>query len=178
MITIKEYYIGELNERIQYTKFIDYMAAHSDAFSVVYFKYRNSERTKKSTLAIKNQLDRYKLFSQNVNRWPGTETMNELGHTYRLVVYRCAEDTADILKSVDNLYAWDYPRFPMDLAFYRDGYAWFSSCAHEWLSWFYTNDEKAVEELSACGISVKEDGSANSEKMFPLPAVAAKKLCK
>ena len=46
---IKSYYIDALNERLPYTKFIDYMVAHSDAFSVVYFKYHDSERTKKST---------------------------------------------------------------------------------------------------------------------------------
>lgn len=173
---IKSYYIDALSERLPYTKFIDYMVANSDAFSVVYFKYHDSERTKKSTREMKKQLEPYKLFSCNVYKWPGTETENAFGHIYRLAVYRCDEAVADILKTVDHLYAWNYPAFPMDLAFYRDGYAWFSSCAHEWLMWFYTNDVLAVEALAAQGLSVEEDGEKDIEKMFLLPAAAAKKL--
>lgn len=173
---IKDYYIDALDDRAVYTKFIDYMVAHSDAFSVVYFKYRDAERTKKSTREMKKQLEPYKLFSCNVDKWPGTETENDAGHIYRLAVYRCGEGAADILKSVDNLYAWNYPAFPMDLAFYRDGYAWFASCAHEWLMWLYTNDALAVAEMSALGLSVEEVRETDSEKMFPLPAAAAKKL--
>lgn len=65
---IKSYYIDALNERLPYTKFIDYMVAHSDAFSVVYFKYHDSERTKKSTREMKKQLEPYKLFSCNVDK--------------------------------------------------------------------------------------------------------------
>lgn len=76
---IKRYYIDALNKRLPYTKFIDYMVAHSDAFSVVYFKYHDSERTKKSTREMKKQLEPYKLFSCNVDKWPARRRKTNSG---------------------------------------------------------------------------------------------------
>lgn len=166
---MESYYVESLDDRATYIRFIDYMLARSAAFSVVYFKYHEAEKTKKSTLEIKKRLDPYKLWSRNVSKWPGTETMNKSGHIYRLIIYKSDAAVSEFLKVVETLYEWDYPRYPMDLAFYRDGYAWFASSAHEGLNWLYTDDTTIVKQLSDCGIAASKTRSIEYNKLFLLP---------
>ena len=54
------YYIDKFSSKERYAQFIRYMLSISDAFSVVYFRYSESEPLKKSTREIKKLLDPYK----------------------------------------------------------------------------------------------------------------------
>lgn len=163
---MKTYYIEEFEDKIVYTNFIRYMLAHSDTFSFVYFKYKDSEPTKKTTAEIKKLLLPYKIYAENVSRWPGTVTLNEFQHIYRLVMYKAVSQAETALSKADAIYDWDYPKYPMDLCFYRDGYAWFATSSHENWNALYTNDVSIIEELRWLGVCISCDDDTHDEDLF------------
>ena len=77
-----------------------------------------------------------------------------------------------MLKAND-IFDWCYPQFPMDLSFYKEGYAFFASCAHERLSWFFSDSDEEVNTLKELGtdITVQREG----EKPF-FDEMLAKKM--
>lgn len=163
---MKTYYIDDFKNKDVYDNFIRYMLSHSDAFSFVYFKYRNGEPTKKTTADIKKLLLPYKMYAENVSKWPSTVTLNEFNHIYRLVMYKSVPQAEIALTKVDAIYDWDYPKYPMDLCFYRDGYAWFATSSHECWNALYTNDISIIEELKTLGVSIFRDDDTDDENLF------------
>ena len=163
---MKKYYINNFTTKEAYQAFIRYMLLNSDAFSFVYFKYRDSDRTKKSTKEIKDLLKPYKICARIVNEWPGTITLNENGHIYRLVMYKACIEAEKALNKASQIYEWQYPEFPTDLCFYKNGYAWFASCAHENLNWFYTNEQSVIDELTQLGVDIEYCSDIDDSKMF------------
>lgn len=165
---MKEYYIEEFSSKEIYQAFIHYMFINSDSFSVVYFSYHEGEKKKKSVKEIAEALRPYKTYSKNVNEWPGTITFPEEGmrHIYRLTIYKTAPEAEKELYKVSHLYEWHYPKMPMDIAFYKDGYAWFSCCAHEQLYFLYTDDETVIEELDKLGVKSVFSREIDKSKLY------------
>ncbi len=131
MICYNSYYVeGCEIEEISH-RFLRVILSYSDVFSLIFFRYRQNEKTSKSAAMIKKKLAPFKLFSQDVNEWPGTKTLNERGHIYRMITYRANIDVLPTIEEVATLWDWDYPLFPMDPCFYKNGYAWFSVSSHE-----------------------------------------------
>ena len=166
---MNKYFLDEFKRFKNYQNFIEYMLSHSDAFSGVYFRYRENEPLKRRTKLIYDQLKPYMLYNKNVMEWPGTITQNAYHHIYRFVLYRADMKCLDTLLLVKKLYEWDYPLAPMDLCFYRNGYCWLETTAHEGYAWLYTDDEEEVKTLESLGANLefyKEDG-----KMFCLDKI-------
>lgn len=151
---MKEYYVEEFKNKESYLAFIRYMLLNSDTFSLIYFKYIESEKTKKSVKEVKKALEHLKIYSCNTLKWPGTETTNNDHHIYRMIIYNSLLDAEKVLNKVEQIYEWQYPQLPMDLCFYKNGYAWFASCAHENLNWLYTNEISVVEDLKTLGVDL------------------------
>lgn len=150
-----------LEQKESYRKFIDIMSEYSDAFSVVYFQYRETERKRITVRIVEKKLKKDLIYSCHSNKWPGTETLNRLNHIYNLSFYKVNEDTCEILKKVHSLYSWDYPNYPMDLCFYKNGYGFFESSAHEEYNRIYTDDETLINELRKNGLINEDDNCDN-----------------
>ena len=153
-------------EKSKYNDFLRYMLDNSDEFSLVYFKYKESEPTKKSTYEIKKRLSPYKISAKNVNVMPSMITLNENGHIYRLTRYESSSEVEEILSSVDMLYDWDYPKYPMDLCFYKNGYCWFAVSSHEYWNAIYTNDNEIINDLEKIGLEIEYYGETKENELF------------
>lgn len=125
----------------------------SDAFSLVYFRYEDSEKYSRTAKDMKERLEKFKIYRMRANAWGGTITLDK-EHEYMYTLYRCVPEVRDILVSVDNLYEWDYKAYPMDLSFFRDGYSFLCSTAHASSTVLLTDDEKILEDMKNLGLDV------------------------
>ncbi len=155
---MKTYYInGNYRDDLcgaAYKKLIEYMVPHSDAFSFVFYQNREGEKRRVTVRNIKQALNPFKVFSKKVFEWPGMITM-DYRHVYLLSAYVSHPDVIPILNSVNSLYEWDYPVYPMDLSFYKDGYAIFASVAHECWNCLYAENRDIVYDLKKLGFDLE-----------------------
>ena len=141
----------------------------SDALSLVYFKYKENEKLSKSAAQMKRHLVSYKIHSQNVIEWPGTKTLNDNGHIYQMITYRIDNNLRSILDTVDTIWDWDYPAFPMDPAFYKDGYCWFQVTAHERLNTLFLKEDNlfpSLRDFENIGVTLIPKGKATESELF------------
>ena len=163
---MKSYIVEEMQNKEIYCRFIKIMLKHSDAFSLVYFKYRSSELSRFSAWRVRKQLKPYLIYSHYGDEWPAMKTYNQFGHIYDIALYRADPLTEKALCKVNNLFDWDYPKFPMDLCFYNNGYGWFACCSHEEYAILYTDDEKIIAELENAGVELSYDGDVSTSQLF------------
>lgn len=163
---MKCYYVSGLDDRTAYLKFVQYMIERSSSFSLVYFRYNSSEKLKKTCRSVKTDLASYKLFEKNVLKWPSMETRNENGHIYRLAMYRSVPEVESVLARANSLWDWDYPALPMDLCFYKDGYAWFAASSHETWNCLYIDDANTAAEMRALGFVLTDEAEIDDTSVF------------
>ena len=166
MDEISSYYINEFKNREDYINFIKYFVHNSDAFSLVYFRYTKNERVKESVKKIKKLLQPYKIYSKTSNEWPGTKTLNYNNHIYTLCLYRSDERVIDILSIVNDIFDWEYPDYPMDLSFFKNGYAWLTTCSHEYFCILYTNNKSIVTDLKELGVDIEKGETVYTTNIF------------
>ncbi len=166
---LQTYDLQQTYDQHIYFEFLHYMLKHSQFFSLLYFRYHENERLEKVVQEIRKGLREYKVSAELVNQWPGTITRNEQGHLYQLVIYRADPGAEEYLRKVPRLFDWDYPRYPMDLAFYKNGYAWFALSAHETWDSLYTDDYTHVENLKKLGVRIEYNKEASNSEIFYLP---------
>lgn len=165
---MKSYTIHDFNNWEEYALFIRFMIDKSDKFSLVYFKHTEDEEWLKPVENVYNTLKSYTVYEKKTTMWPGTITLNENNHIYNMVVYKSIPNVEEALLTAFSLYAWDYPILPMDLCFYRDGYAWFELCAHErWNRIIIENDED-VQMLRDLGVELSGCEDINESELFRL----------
>jgi hypothetical protein len=167
-MTFNCYYVDKCEQKDISQKFINAVFRYSDAFSLIYFQYEKGEKMKKSTRNIKNALNPYKLESRTVLEWPGTITMDNR-HIYRMITYRTDKNVLPILLSVDTIWDWNYSRYPMDPAFYKNGYAWFYVTSHEHINQLYLREDNSfpsVDELESLGVKLIPDKSIDESCVF------------
>lgn len=162
------FYVEMFDSVEKYKNFIEYMLSHSDYFSFIYFKHREGEKNKKSVETIKTLLKPYKIYSKVTNKWPGTVSLNENNHIYKFFLYKADIGAKTALNKVGQIFEWNYPEYPMDLCFYKDGYAWFSSCAHERLNWLYIREEEqnVVTQLERIGAQITYSKCIDDDSLF------------
>ena len=85
--------------------------------------------------------------------------MNEypIGIYYLYHFYRFSAEIKNYLLTNKNLYAWLNPGYPEDISFFKDGYCWLYSVAHEDLCDIYCENEKEYEYLKSIGIQFWDD---------------------
>ena len=135
------------------------LTAHSKAFSLIYFRYDRKEKYSRTTQKIEKKLKNYEIGSREVKKWPGTETLDERS-IYKMVTYRIDEeslwDIIDVFDTTKTVWDWDYPKYPMDICFYReDGLAWFYITAHERHNTLILDDSMGLSVLDIESIGVK-----------------------
>lgn len=163
---MKSYFLDEFEDKKTYIRFVKYMLLHSDSFSLVYFKYTENEKEKTTVKEIKNLLKAYKIFAINGNQWPSTATLNVNNHIYKIVLYKADLGAEAALSKAEKLFDWDYPLLPMDLCFYKNGYAWLSSSSHEHFAYLYFNDKQTLVDLNNMGVKIRYDRDIDDSKLF------------
>lgn len=78
-------------------------------------------------------------------------------HHSAIYYFRLSKKMKDILGDRNDLYSWKYPTSIEDLCFFREGYCWLDSVAHEELCFIYCKDEEEYEYLKSIGIEFVED---------------------
>lgn len=152
---MKKYYLNGFSNSKSYLKFVDFAIKNSDAFSLVYFKYNNSEIPEKTVEQVEKILCPFEIYSELVNEWASMKTLNEFNHIYNLKMYKAEEGAKEALVNADSLFEWDYPQLPMDLCFFKDGYAWVSSCAHEHHCEIYLENDAQFTQLQEMGADIE-----------------------
>lgn len=164
------YFVEGCEQKDISRSFIRILLACSDAFSLIYFRYKENEKQKKSTLKIKKKFAPYKLCSKEVTEWPGTKLYgNEQGHIYQMETYSIDMAMLPVFDSVDTIWDWDYPQFPMDPCFYRNGYAWFSISTHEHDNSLYLREDESVPsvlDLESFGLKLIPQGEVKESELF------------
>ena len=110
---MREYYLDEFQNRENYVKFIAYMLKHSDFFSMVFYRSRRTDPSKRGIREFKDSLRRYHLHSEEMKEWPGIEVRDE---SYCVIAYYYS-DTAclEALSKVDGIFEWYYPKALLDV---------------------------------------------------------------
>lgn len=152
----RTYYVDGLEKPEISHRLFRVLVSYSDTFSLIYFRYKQNERPSKTTSTIKKELGPFQLNTRITLEWPGTKILgNQQGHIYRMVTYRSCFEVIPVLEKVNSLWDWDYPMYPMDPCFYKDGVAWFSSSTHEhWNKLCLWDDENypLAADLESIGV--------------------------
>jgi len=139
-----------------YERLIKYALKTSDAFMFVICNYGGDSLFEERILPFIKELEPLLIKNRmNDPRWPGTEASEEI-HRYKIHFYRSDPSALKTLLRPISLYNWQYPYFPEDLCFFRDGYCWFSTTAHEELSCIYVKDDQELNQLYDIGVTFKK----------------------
>lgn len=152
---MKKYLINSFSSKEAYVSFINYAVTHSDYFSLVYFRYSEKDRVKKSIKEIHNKLQKHKVCVKRGGRWPEVIVSPENKHVYKVVLYKSDTDVIPILSVVNSLQEWEFPQYPEELCFYRDGICWITT-VH-----LYTDNNNEINYLSELGIELTKLGSTD-----------------
>ena len=165
------YYVDGCEDKDVSRRFLRAILAYSDAFSLIYVKHRQNEKVKSSTVEIKKGLSKFKLSSSTVTEWPGTKVWNEQNYIYQMNIYRVDLSMLPVFEQVESLWDWDYPDYPMDPCFYKDGHAWFTVSTHEHWNKLYLRKSATyplASDLESLGVSLVFRGKANESDLFCL----------
>ncbi len=109
----------------EYQSLLTRVSNEADEFSLV---WREEFKFKQSALSIDMKLSPFLISEQKTSSWPGTELFGGLA---TLKKYSVSTESIALLKEVKNVYEWLAPKYPEDLAFYKNGKVLFWSIAHE-----------------------------------------------
>ncbi len=171
------YFVEGLEDSEKWRGFLCCILASCDAFSLIFFKYRQNEKCSLPTTEVRKRLARFKLDSRIVNEWPSTQVQNEQKHIYRMNTYRSDNGVIPVFEQVGALWNWDYPDNPMDPCFYKNGVVRFASSSHEQWNELYLvpkRDDWMLGNLEDLGISLVPTGKKDESQLFRLETSAAK----
>lgn len=172
MSQFSSFYVDGLENNKLSQNFIRVILSYSDSFSFIYFRRKESEPLKKTAKNIKKVLSPFQINTCNAHEWPGTKLIGQQHQIYRMITYRASIETLPVFEKVDTLWDWDYPKYPMDPAFYKNGYAWFYICSHEHWNMLYlreSNNYPLVSDLESLGISLISKGPRLESDLFYHP---------
>ena len=78
-------------------------------------------------------------------------------HHSIIYYFNFSEKIKNIVNSKNDIYSWCFPLMLEDISFYKDGYCWLDSIAHEELCFIYCKDEEEYKYLKSIGIEFVED---------------------
>lgn len=65
-----------------------------------------------------------------------------------------------------SIFEWDDPQFPMDLCFFRNGYAWFAASSHERWDALYLDDRSIRDDLIALRAKLTRGDDIDERNLF------------
>ena len=158
---------------IIYEKLIMYASKKTDAVMFVFRKDGFDELQKQETdyhsASLKKQLSGLLLKRRNGSQWVFSKVgYSQLGITelsdppgfddlFEILFFKMSLRTTKYLLNNKNLYAWLNPDYPEDISFFKDGYCWLYSIAHENLCDIYCESKEEYEYLKSIGIEFWND---------------------
>ena len=112
-----------------YEELLEFALDKADKFSLVWRNFAFDD----SAFRLIEDLQPWLLSDYSSSSWPGTEISGEKA---RVKTYEVNPQTIELLKCVSSVFEWQAPKYPEDLAFYRDKEVLFGSVAHEGDAWF------------------------------------------
>lgn len=91
--------------------------------------------------------------------WPSTkcgENNSDKIH-FDINVYKVCKQVRRYLLEPKGLFHWIHPYFPEDLCFFKDGFCWISTSAHERKAEIYTKEEDDTKVLKNLGLKFKSE---------------------
>jgi len=156
-----------------YEKLIDYALKECDAIMFVarkdglniqqlntLNKTLNNIQSKLKSALLKKRNGSYWVFTKvgysqlQISTQKDESNFNDL---FEIYFYKTTSKIKQYLLTQRNLYRWLNPDYPEDLAFFKNGYCWLYSVAHEEICEIYVQNEKEYEYLKSIGISFAED---------------------
>ncbi|HCJ14490.1 MAG TPA: hypothetical protein DHV77_04555 [Erysipelotrichaceae bacterium] len=78
-------------------------------------------------------------------------------------------DVLPFMDEVGSMWNWDYPDYPMDPCFYKNGLAMFFLTCHEKLSTIYLRKNEGyptISELESIGLNLIFEGTVPESKIY------------
>ncbi len=116
-------------EEVDYPALLSYARKNYDSFTLV---WRAGMKFNENAKAVRVALAPYLLREGKQNSWPGTESG---GEPSLVSEYSVCKQSIDVLSQVKDVWSWQSPNLPEDLAFYKRGNVIFASVAHEKMAW-------------------------------------------
>lgn len=100
--------------------------------------------------------------------WPGKKVVFHTKYqSLDISVYKVCNDVREYLLEPKGIFNWKYPYFPDDLCFFKNGYCWFSTCAHEWYGCMFVDTYEDVEKLQNIGMVFNiQESDITEESLF------------
>lgn len=150
-----------------YEKFIKYACQKSDAVMFLSSKRGFGEKDIKilenTTAQLKTKYKESFLKSKNVSSWVGTsigitrKEKKEAEKLNEILFFRPSKEIKEYLLSNKNIYTWLNPKYPEDVAFFKDGYCWFYSVTHEEFCFIYCDTKEEYEYIRSMGIKPMDE---------------------
>lgn len=103
----------------------------------------------KSTEPLLRRLKPFLIKTRNYPTvWPSANVIFYDDYTsVDICTYKACEEVKPYLMETKGLFNWKYPYYSDDLCFFKGGYCWFSTLAHEEYACIYVEDSKDVEKI-------------------------------
>ena len=126
-------------------------------------KIEENKISEKSLIPFSEKLKPYLIKKRNSPiKWPGMikwlgmmEITPDDNYIIDICVYKVCNEVKTYLAEPKGLFNWKYPYFPDDLCFFKDGFCWFSTVAHEGYACMYIKNSVELEILKKLGIEFK-----------------------
>lgn len=153
-------YLDEEPKGVVYTKLIEHAIKTCDVFMFVTCCFYNNNEYK---LKMDSFLYEFKPYIKKIrhNRekyteWPPTKSFDNRFER-NIFFLSCDSSLKGVLLKPERLYGWLYPYYPEDLCFFRKGYCWLTSCAHEEFSFVITDDKSEYNCLESLGLKLDQE---------------------
>lgn len=142
-----------------YQTFVTFAMERSDAVMFVYhtFGYQLKSQVREIRQKLKPFRVAYRDNSKSCKKgnpeikWP--QTISWTPTLIFVETYRLSPEVKEIVRSADNIFAWQYPNRPDDLSFFNQGECWIATTAHEHFC-NITDHEREIAKLF-CSLGIK-----------------------
>ena len=163
--------ISEIKGKV-YEDLIKYASKRCDAVMFVFCKvpFRGKQfiELDKTKNKVKNKLEKSFLKDRVGNEWVFTGRyypfVGDAILASDILFYKFDDDLVSFLLKKNNLYDWLNPNSPEDIAFFKNGYCWLYSVAHEDICDIYCKNRKEYEELKKIGLEFYENDFEETPK--------------
>lgn len=116
-------------------------------------------KIKFSNSIFKTRTGGYWVFTKVGNQRCGLEESDPPGYDKLFEVFflKTNQPVEEYILTNKNLYQWLNPKYPEDISFFRNGYCWLYSVAHEEMCEIYCDSEEEYEYLKSIGIEFEND---------------------
>ena len=138
-----------------YKTFVSFAMEHSDAMMLIYcgYGYPLKRRMLRPFRVASRDNSKSLKKGKPEFKWPST-----ISWTKALIcaeTYRVSPEVKEIVLSVDDIFAWNYPQRPEDISFFYQGECWIATTAHEKLFFIYDHEREVALMLTEMGIEYK-----------------------